>query len=333
VVELVGDPVEEWFAARRRPDWVNEPPPDARYGLRGRVAAAVRDALPRPAYEAAVGPIAHAVRRVARRNPGRGRVLPDFMIIGAAKCGTSSLYHWLSDHTDVVPATTKEVHFFDYNAYRGDDWYRAHFPLAREIASFERERGRPCLTGEASVSYLSHRWAPERVARALPDVKMIVALRNPIDRAYSQFQMSRREGQEPLEVFEEAVAHEEERLSPERARSERDRRYNSWPLGIWSYLHRSRYAEHLELWLDLFPREQFLFIKAEEMFADPHGTLEIVDDFLGLPSQFPAELPRILDGGEYESLSADTRAHLGAYFKPHNDRLRELTGIDFGWDV
>ncbi len=258
-------------------------------------------------------------------------MLPDFIIIGAAKSGTTSLYHWLSKHPEMAPASTKEVHFFDYNFFRTEDWYRAHFPLERDRDAFERENGRRFITGEASASYISHRWAPQRVAQSLPHVKLIVALRNPIDRAYSQFQMSRREGTEPFAVFEEAVARESERLDPEVERSERDRRYNSWPLGIWSYLHRSRYAEQVERWLDLFPREQFLFVKAEEMFGDPRATLETVDEFLGLPLHVPDELPRMLDGGEYADLSAETRAQLGAYFRPHNERLRELTGIDFGW--
>jgi hypothetical protein len=224
------------------------------------------------------------------------------------------------------------VHFFDYNVYRTVDWYRAHFPLERDRDAYEREYGRRLITGEASASYISHRWAPQRVAHLLPHVKLIVALRNPIDRAYSQFQMSRREGYEPLEVFEEAIAWEGERLAPEVNRSESDTRYNSLPLGIWSYLHRSRYAEQLERWLSFFPREQFLFIKAEQMFAGPSRTLEIVDAFLDLPHHVPAELPRILDGGGYAALSTETRTHLGAYFRPHNERLYELTGIDFGWD-
>jgi hypothetical protein len=332
VVEVVSDPVEEWFKSFRKPGWTPQPPPPPQYGLRRRVTAGIRDSLPRPVYEVAVGPVATAARSLARKNPGRSRVLPDFIIVGAAKSGTSSLYHWLSKHPAVAPASTKEVHFFDYNSYRTADWYRAHFPLERDRDAYERDHGQRFITGEASASYISHRWVPYRVAQMLPHVKLIVALRNPIDRAYSQFQMSRREGHEPLATFEEALAWEGERLAPEVRQSETDPRYNSWPLGIWSYLHRSRYAEQLERWFDFFPREQFLFIKAEEMFGGPARTLEIVDDFLGLPHHVPAELPRILDGGAYAALPDDTRANLGAYFRPHNERLYELTGIDFAWN-
>lgn len=326
-------PIEEYFDRFRRQGQVLEPIPAPRYGLRRRIRAHVRNALPRPVYEAAIGRGYYGLRTAAGRNPGRRRLLPDFLIIGGAKCGTTSLYDWLSRHPAIAPASTKEVHFFDYNYYRREDWYRSHFPLAGERSRFEDGPGRGLLTGEASVSYLSHRWAPARVARLLPNAKLIVALRNPVDRAYSQFQMSRWERLETFERFEEAIAWEHERLRPELERVERDPRYNSWPLGVWSYLHRSRYAQHLQRWLDLFSPEQFLFLRSEDMFADPRGTLELVDRFLGLPVHLPAELLHLLDGGRYAPLSAETRAQLGEYFKPQNERLYELIGTDFGWDA
>jgi Sulfotransferase domain len=308
--------------------------------VRSRAARIVRDRLPRPLYEAGLGYGYYGLRTAARRNPGRGRMLPDFLVIGAAKGGTTSLFRWLSEHPFIEPPSPpwlrgvpmKEVHFFDYNHYRRPDWYRAHFPLTRDLASFEREHGRAFLTGEASASYLSHRWAPERAKKLLPDAKLIVVLRDPVARAYSQFHMSRREGQEPFDSFEDAVAAEEERLRPELARVEADRRYNSWPLGIWSYLLRSRYAEHLERWLDVFPREQFLFVKAEDLFGAPQAALDGVADYLGVPRHAAAELPRLKDGGRYRPLAPETRARLDDYFRPHNERLVTLTGIDFGWD-
>ena len=230
--------------------------------------------MPRPAY-LFVRRRYYDSRVVVRRNPGRGRVLPDFIVIGAAKSGTTSLYGALIDHPFVMPCVTrdehflntKEVRFFDYNFYRGPDWYRSHFPSERTRREFEFEHGRPFLTGEASPSYISNYWAPRRMRKLLPEAKLVAVLRNPVDRAYSQFQMSRRQGLEEIESFEEAAAAEEERLRPEVARMAADPRYNSWDFGAWSYLARSRYAEQLERWLGLFPRDQFLFIKAEDLFA------------------------------------------------------------------
>src|SRR5260221_5257590 len=209
-----------------------------------RFEVGLRRRVPLPVYQAVRGGF-DGLRSLAGRNPGRGRLLPDFIIIGAAKAGTTSLYGWLSGHPYVSPASTKEVHFFDYNFFRGKDWYRTHFPLERDRAAFAQEHGRPFLTGEASPSYVSHYWAPRRIAAMLPDVKLIMLLRNPVDRAYSQFRMSQREGEEPLESFEEALAQEDGRLDAERAHAMADARYNSWPIGCWSYQLLSRYAEQL----------------------------------------------------------------------------------------
>jgi hypothetical protein len=281
----------------------------------------------------------YAAQSLVGRNPGRGRLLPDFIIIGAAKSGTTSLYGALTDHPFVLPCTTtdphfentKEIHYFSYGFQRGEDWYRSHFPLESTRREFEAEHGRPCLTGEASPSYISSYWAPGRVREVLPDVRLVAVLRNPVDRAYSQFQMSRRQGLEPLERFEDATAAEEERLRPEVARLSAEPHYNSLDFGRWSYLARSRYAEQLERWLALFPREQFLFLKAEELFADPETALAETYDHLGLPPYRPEGVSR-LNAAQYAAIEPDVRAQYTEYFRPHNERLYELVGIDFGWE-
>jgi len=290
----------------------------------------LRDALPRPAYNH-LRLNYQRLQKLTRRNPGRGHLLPEFVIVGAAKAGTTSLYGWLSKHPFVAPASQKEVHFFDYNYYRGEDWYRCHFPLASQQAAFSREHGRPFLTGEASPSYISHYWAPRRLAKLLPHARLIVMLRNPVDRAYSQFQMSRREGEEQLDCFADAVEIEDRRLDFERARAQSSPHYNSWPIGCWSYLMRGRYAEQLERWFALLPRDQFHFLTLEDLAEDPQRTLDGVHRFLGLPPhQYDALRP--LHGAEYDPIAPEARARLTEYFRPHNARLYELLGTDFGWE-
>jgi Sulfotransferase domain len=303
-----------------------------------RVDRQLRRRLPVPAY--------HFVRRryydariLVRRNPGRGRLLPDFLVIGAAKSGTTSLYGGLIAHPHVAPCitrdphfgNTKEIHFFDYQWYRGEDWYRSHFPLERERSDFEREHGLPFLTGEASPPYLSHLWAPTRVRSMLPRVKLIAVLRDPVERAYSQFQMSRREGVEECESFEEAVAREEDRLRPEWERMAADPRYNSWNFGCWSYLARSRYAEQVERWLAFFPREQFFFVKTEDLESKPQAVLDGLYAFLDLPPYTNEGHSHLHVAPPYDPMPRPVRAHLAEYFRPHNERLYELVGIDFGW--
>jgi hypothetical protein len=296
---------------------------------RAQIEHRMRSELPAPAYDFLAGRY-RDLRKLAGHGPGRGRLLPDFVIIGAAKAGTTSLHGWLSQHPFVAPAAHKEVQYFDYNYRRGEDWYRLHFPLESDRNAFAAENGRPFLTGEASPSYISHYWVPERLARLLPNAKLLVTLRNPVDRAYSQFQMSRREGEEELESFAAAVEIEDQRLDPERVRASSDPRYNSWPIGCWSYLMRSRYAEQIARWLEYFPREQFHFLTLEQMGTEPQRALDPVHEFLELPGHRYADL-RPLHTAAYDSLSAETRTMLTEYFRPHNERLYELVGIDFGW--
>jgi hypothetical protein len=297
--------------------------------LRKKVYLQLSETLPRPAYEITVKTYNQA-RAVAKRGPGQGRMLPSFIIIGAAKCGTTSLYHWLVQHPSVAPAATKEVHYFDYNYFRGLDWYRSHFPLEAEADAFAAEHGRPFITGEASASYISHFWVPERMAALLPDVKLFVALRDPVDRAYSQYQLSRHEKLEPLDSFDDALDAEDRRLDPERIRMWDDRRYSSYAIGAWSYQMRSRYAEQLERWFKFFDRSQIHFLTMDELAHRPDETMDAVHQHLGLPAHRYEHLtPR--NKREYDSLSPTTRARLQEYFRPHNERLYDLVGRDFGW--
>lgn len=303
-----------------------------------RVHQLLKRRLPPAAFEQVVGGY-YGLRRAAGRGPGRGRVLPDFLVIGAAKCGTTSLFDAICMHPLVARPRTngqprKELLYFDYNFHRGTDWYRKHFPLEVERREFAQEHGQPFVTGEATASYLTGYWVPGRVRQVVPDVKLIVTLRNPIDRAYSAFQMSRRERLEECESFEQAIALEAERLAGELERVHSNPRYNPPlppPLGYWSYLHRSRYADHVASWLEQFPREQLLFLRFEDLAVDPSGALEEVHSFLGLPPYRGGEL-RKLNAATYAEMNPSTRAELVEHFRPYNQRLRELTGIDFGWD-
>lgn len=174
---------------------------------------------------------------------------------------------------------------------------------------------------------LANYWTPERAAKLVPNARLVVSLRDPIDRAYSQYHYFRRRGSEPLETFEEAIDAEPERLKGEEAREIADKHYDSWRVYRWGYLRTSRYAEHLERWLEVFPREQFLFLRFDELAAEPQRTLEQVQAHVGLPTHDNGDLPT-LNAGSYDAITPDTRARLEEYFAPHNERLLELTGID-----
>ena len=136
------------------------------------------------------------------------RKLPDFLIVGVMKGGTTSLFRYLVRHPQVLPPFRKEIKYFDCNYINGQNWYQAHFPLKKKFVGGSK------LTGEATPYYIFHPQAPMRIAEALPEAKIIILLRNPIDRAYSHYQHMVRVGREPLS-FEEAIAAEPERLAGE----------------------------------------------------------------------------------------------------------------------
>lgn len=263
----------------------------------------------RPNYEPDAERIATAVQRR----------LPDFAIIGAQKGGTTSLHHYLTAHPDVAPAAKKEIHFFDFHFARGVEWYRAHFPL--QVQGHDGSG----LTGEASPSYLFHPEAGARMRATVPDIKLIAMLRNPVDRAYSQYQMNVRKGIETL-PFAAAIARNQEELQQGSA-AVMSQRWRSF-----SYLSRGHYADQLARWLALFPREQFLILRSEDFFEDPVRAYDAALAFLGLPPWQLRQYEARKSGGYDESLDPETRRRLSDDFAPHNQRLYALLDQDFGWE-
>lgn len=269
--------------------------------------------------------------RLPRGLSARVGLLPDFLIIGAQKSGTTSLYHYLSQHPCMHRATRKEVHFFDLHFHRGMGWYRAHFPSAQQAFFTRRVLRRPFVTGEATPYYIFHPHVARRVHEALPNVKLIVLLRNPVDRAYSQYMRQVRAGREQL-AFEEAIQREQERTGPELQRMLEDESYNSRAHRWYSYVSRGLYADQLEAWLDLFPRSSILIESSEDLAANPGAVMARVFQFLGLPSAQPGEYRR-RNAGRYRPMAPATRQYLTDFYRPHNERLYRLVGRRFNWDA
>ncbi len=117
------------------------------------------------------------------------RVLPDFVVIGAQRSGTTSLYNNLVEHPQIASCIRKEVHYFDAYFERGSYWYRGHFPRAAELRRLARRHGAPVLTGEATPMYLFDPPCRRRLAELVPDAKLLVLLRDPVAREYSQYQV------------------------------------------------------------------------------------------------------------------------------------------------
>src|SRR5262249_27856015 len=152
----------------------------------------------------------------------------DFVIIGTQRGGTTSLYRYLIDHPDVAGAMlTKEVHYFDTNLRRGPGWYRAFFPTKAARDRHRRRTGRELVAGEASPYYLFHPLVPDRAHELLPDAKLVVMLRDPVERAFSHHGHEVELGYEQL-GFAEALDREPERLAGELERMRADPAYVSF---------------------------------------------------------------------------------------------------------
>jgi hypothetical protein len=260
------------------------------------------------------------------------RVLPDYLIIGTQKGGTTSLYNYLGQHPWILPALKKEVHFFDtQNFAKGPGWYRAHFPLNLQKKYANKSSRCSAITGEASPYYLFYPHAPKRVEKILPKTKIIVMLRNPVDRALSHYYHQVRKGRERL-TFEAAIDAERERLGGEYERMLRDDTYYSSACWAYSYLARGLYADQLNAWFEVFPREQFLVIRSEDFFLDPCASFKQTLRFLELPEINLREYKQ-LNSGTYTSISMAVRRKLSQYFEPHNKRLYDLLHTDFAWET
>lgn len=251
-----------------------------------------------------------------RRLTSRWRQLPDFAVIGAQKCGTTTIFEHLEHHPSVRGSMVKETRHFDLQPDRPISTYRAHFPIA----------GRGRITGEGTPEYLYFPWVAEALRGAAPDIKMIVALRDPVARAYSQWQMETSRGHEHLD-FGAALDAEPRRLAagPGEPSSPAASRWSRW-----GYATRGHYAEQLEHWFSVFPAEQFLVLFTEELAASPTTTWARIFDFLSLdPIRVEAE--RRLNTGNYTPMQPAIRHQLELYFEPHNSRLRRLLGRELWW--
>ncbi len=241
---------------------------------------------------------------------------PRFLILGQAKAGTSALFQYLSEHPDMVPPLVKEPQYWSQNFLLGQEWYESLFPRLAE--------GGRRFTGEGSVTYLINPQAPKRVYEAMPAVKLIVLLRDPVSRAYSEYWMNRRVGR-TNETFEEAVTRELQivPVCPLDLPSEGERPI---PLG---YLVRSAALPFLKRWMEQFPREQMLVLRNEDMAEDLSGTLRRVCQFLDV-SPFVLLDPKRHNEGRYASISEELRARLVDWFAPHETALEAYLLEHFG---
>ena len=244
------------------------------------------------------------------------RSQPDFMIIGAQKCGTTSLFNYICQYsTNFKPPLVKETQFFTQNYAKGLDYYYAHFPLFKSPTQ---------ITGEASPTYLFFKKAAKRTHLHFPQLKLVVLLRDPVDRAYSHYWHERRHGHETLS-FLDALMHEEDRVSID------PRRY--------SYKYRGCYVKHLKEWYNAFQKGQIFVLFSGELYSRPRAILMHVLAFLdlqtrGLCTEVNLNYPRPdKENGmhDYQDMSDTERRYLEIYFEQWNRDLSSFLGRDLPW--
>ena len=240
--------------------------------------------------------------------------LPDFVVIGAPKSGTSFFYNLLTRQPSFKPAAVKEIHFFDKRFAEGVGWYRHCFSESARVD------GQRTLTGEATPSYLFDPKVPERMAQVVPEARLIALLRNPVDRAYSHYQMQARRGKE-ARSFEQATQEEEKTLAEGRGKA---------PNKTTSYLTRGLYAEQLERFSFFAARDRLLVLKSEDFFTRRSEVLGKVLRFLEVAILESKDV-QPAERESYDPIDPATRRRLERFFAPHNERLYNLLSTDFGW--
>lgn len=268
------------------------------------------------------------------------RPLPDFLIIGTKRGGTTSMYRYLLLHPQILPLfpsaarwpmaeNMKGVHYFDTGYHHSAGWYRSHFPSISARAIAERRAGSPILSGEASPYYLFNPNAPERAHQIVPAAKIIVMLRHPVDRTFSHYGEQRRNGVERLS-FEEALSAEAMRLSGEEDRIRRDASYISFAHEHQSYVAQSEYLRPLRAWAERFPAPNMLILRSEDFYAAPQSCYDEVLQFLGLNS-VPLRDPKRWNCSPKSDEQREVWARLASHFAPHISALEEFLGRDLGW--
>jgi len=261
------------------------------------------------------------------------RILPDFLIIGYLKTGTTSLYDYLIKHPQIIAATRKEIHFFDGYYYRGVDWYKANFCTLFYKKFLEIKIKSKIITGEATPNYVYFPDTENRIKKMLPDVKIIIILRNPIDRAYSDYNYRKKLGRGNLESisFHDAVKEEIAKFANPKKNFLDDLMDDYKGLDTrLPFVHLGIYLKTLKNWFEVFNKNQLFVIQTEELEECPQKVVDEVLNFLNLKPFRSSNFGK-KNVGKYEEMNSETRKILFDFYKPYNEELENFLGKKFNW--
>ena len=255
------------------------------------------------------------------------RVIPDFLVIGAKRCGTTSLYQHLPEHPCISKSPYDNMGFFNDNFHLGVNWYKSFFPTTFTRKKIKSKFGN-FLAFDVTTKYMEEESTANNVYQTKPNMKIIIILRNPVDRAYSQYHLSVRQTAE-RRSFEDVVEENMNRLNKEsHEHYEIKPRFSAKED---NYLKKGLYALQLRYWLKIFPRENILTVSTEEFESNQQIIYNKIFEFLNI-SKFEVKNTKKMEKGNYQPIKSETRNLLLDYFRPHNHELFELINMEFDWD-
>ncbi|MDB9315585.1 sulfotransferase domain-containing protein [Spirulina sp. CS-785/01] len=265
---------------------------------------------------------------------------PDFLVIGLFKCGTTSFYSYLIQHPQILPAVTKEIRYFSSDFINDLEYYLSHFPAISK---------NNYLTGEATPNYFTFPNVAQQIKDWFPNIKLILLLRKPIKRAISGFYWGNQFSYRYLNKSLNSIHHLDLNLVQERITeikeirklsfhqpwlsllAEQSKQNSNINHEIAFHIASSLYIDYLPEWFKVFPKEQLLILKSEDLFTDPEKTMKQAYHFLGLPDH-PLTEYRNANRNPYPPISPSLYQQLADFFRPYNQALEDYLGRAFNWE-
>jgi len=254
------------------------------------------------------------------------RVLPDFLVIGVGRSGTTSLYYYLDQHPSIVKSSYDEIGFFDDNFHLGLSWYRSMFPtiFTRFLTKLKTKY---FMTYEVTPWYVRRPWTARRIKKIFPNIKLIIVLRNPVDRTYSHYYLSTQNDEK--RDFTAVIKEDMKNISQWNITEKNDSYFSNQVQN--SKLARGFYYEQVIPWFELFSKEQIMIISSEDLASKTQSTLREIFSFLGLP-MYDIKNTEKVNVSKYSKMDQETRNLLIDFFRPYNEKLFEYLNREFDWN-
>jgi hypothetical protein len=276
--------------------------------------------------------IGRSIKKILRITTAFVRIKPDFLIIGAARSGTTSLFKYLNEHPQTLLAQKKEPNYFSFNyGFFNTIIYKSIFPTLFEKIFYRLKNSAKVISGEASTYYLFYPHTPERVFKKYPLIKVIILIRNPVDRAFSHYKLNVKLKREN-NSFEDAINDENLRIGTEIEKLKKNKRYDSQNLHFYSYLERGKYYKQIVNWLKYFPEDQVKIVSSEDFFSNPQVIYSEILRFLEI-ADHKLKANEIYSKGTEEFIKKETRRTLNNYFKESNQKVFDLLKKDNIWNT